>query len=315
MRASPPKSQPDPKLRNWIAKRKADLTPDGVISRIELWHVIDGEAGECLSTFILADRPDDEDPDDLCQEIWNEAEEDASTRPQGSYQRYLVRAFRGDDVTPEETKAFLCHGRAISALIGSDSESATPRGLIAQERRQNDNLHAMVIRLCETMTMTLERRTASQATEIDNLTRERRTLYDLEQRLKDREHERQLERDAQQKSQERLDTLVQGGMTLLGTLGPLLLGKLLSGSPAAAALAGAAGVPSPDTLHPRVAGAMSRDASLYKIAESLSPEQLESFVGALRPEQQLAFLELWKSLREAHEPAAESEDSHEQEVQ
>lgn len=309
-------TQPDKNLRNWIAKRKADLTPDGVITRIELWHVVDGEAGEPLSTFTLADRPPDEDPDDLTQEIWNEAEEDASTRPQGSYQRYMVRAFRADDNHPEEAKAFLCHGRAITSLIGSDSHSATPRGALAQELRQNDNLHAMVIRLCQVMTTTLESRTKSQSDEIESLHRERRGLYDLEQRLKDREHEREMERLAKAKADERLDSLVQTGLGLLSSVGPLLLGKLLSGSPAAGAVAQAAGLPPPGNLHPRIAGAMSRDAALYKIAESLSPEQLEQFIGALRPEQQLAFLELWKELRIAHEPAAANEESSdEQEIQ
>ena len=74
-------------------------------------------------------------------------------------------------------------------------------------------------------------------------------------------------------------------------------------------------MPPPAELHPRISGAMSRDAALYKIAESLTPEQLEQFIGALRPEQQLAFLELWKDLRNAHEPSEGSEESHEQEVQ
>lgn len=305
-------TQPDPKLRNWIAKRRADLTPDGLISRIELWHVVDGEPGDPLSTFVLADRPEDEDPDDLTQEIWNEAEEDAGTRPQGSYQRYMVRAFRGDDTIPEETKAFLCMGRGITALIGGDSTSPTPRGMLSQELRQNDNLHAMVIRLCQTMTTTLEARTERQSQEIEQLHRQRRELFDLEQRLKDREHERAMEREEKAKSQERVDQLIQGGLGLLTTLGPLILGKLLSG-PAAGALSAATGLPAGD-LHPRAAGAISRDMALYKIAESLSPEQLETFIGALRPEQQLAFLELWKELRSAHEPAPNEENSHEQET-
>jgi hypothetical protein len=309
-------TQPDKNLRNWIAKRKADLTPDGVITRIELWHVIDGEPGVPLSTFVLADRPEDEDPDDLTQEIWNEAEEDAATRPQGSYQRYMVRAFRADDNHPEESKAFLCHGRAITALIGSDSHSATPRGALAQDIRQNDNLHAMVIRLCQVMTQTLEERTKSQSAEIEHLHQQRRGLYDLEQRLKDREHERLMEREAKEKADARVDSLVQTGLGLLSTMGPLIMGKLLSGSTAASAAAQIAGLPPPGSLHPRAAGAMSRDMALYKIAESLSPEQLEQFIGALRPEQQLAFLELWKELRNAHEPAAANEESsHEQEIQ
>jgi hypothetical protein len=303
---------PNKQLQEWIRKRKADLTPDGVISRIELWHVIDGEGGEPLSTYLMEDRPEDEDPDDLTQEIWNEAEEDAATRPQGSFQRYAVRAFRGDASMPEENKAFLCSGRAITSLIGSDSESASPRGLIAQERRQNDNLHAMVIRMCEGMAGHLERRTKEQNDEISSLYRERRALFDLEQKLKDREHERALEREEKQRSAERLDTLMTGGLTMLQTLGPLILGKLLSG-PAPAP--GALSAPIPGQLHPRAAAAMARDVSIRHVLESLEPDQLKVVIGTLKPEQQLAFMEIYGSYRDEQERTDVTEESsHDQET-
>lgn len=312
-------TQPNRQLQEWIRKRRADLTPDGLISRIELWHVIDGEGGEPLSTYVIADRPEDEDPDDLTQEIWNEAEEDAATRPQGSYQRYAVRAFRGDDAMPEETKAFLCSGRAITALIGSDSESASPRGLIAQERRQNDNLHAMVIRMCEGMAGHLERRTAAQNEEITDLYRERRALFDLEQKLKDQEHQRELEREEKRRSAERLDSIMTAGLTILQSMGPLILSKVLAGPAAgpAAAIAGGMGMPNPATLHPRAAEAIARDSAVSGVLESLDFEQVKTIAGSLRPEQQLAFLELYKSYSEAaaeKESGSAKENSHEQET-
>jgi hypothetical protein len=313
------KTQPAKQLAEWVRKRRIDLTPGGLITRIELWHAIDGEPGEILATFLMEDRPDEEDPDDLAQEIWDEAVEDSSTRAQGSYQRYFVRAFRGDDPMPEEQKAFLCQGTAISNLIGSDSESGTPRGMLTQERRQNDNLHAMVITMAQSVAGNLAQRVEKQSAEITDLYQQRRQFFELEQRMKDREHERMLEREERERTAARMDQLLEGGMLLVKTFGPVLLQKFLA-PPAPGHHPSVMGEPMPigGSLHPRASAAIARDTAVSSVLESLKPEQLASIAGALSPEQQLAFLELYKSYSEAaaanEQANTTKENSHEQET-
>ena len=313
------KTPPAKPLLEWIRKRRVDLTPAGLITRIELWHAIDGDPGELLATFRMEDRPDDEDPDDLAQEIWDEATEDSATRAQGSFQRYFVRAFRGEDPVPEEQKAFLCQGTAISTLIGSDSESGTPRGMLIQERRQNDNLHAMVITMAQSVAGNLAQRVEKQGAEIDMLYQQRRQFFELEQRMKDREHERAIEREERERQAARIDQLLEGGMMLVKTFGPMLLQKFMT--PAAPAMPpGFMGGPLPpsSTLHPRAAAAVARDTAVSSVLESLTPEQIASIAGTLSPEQQLAFLELYKSYSEAAAASEQAnnpkENSHEQET-
>lgn len=316
------KTQPAAPLLEWIRKRRVDLTPAGLITRIELWHAIDGMEAELLSTFMMEDRPEEEDPDDLAQEIWDSAVEDSATRAQGSFQRYLVRAFRGSDPLPEEQKAFICQGTAITGLLGSDSDSATPRGMLAQERRQNDNLHAMVITMAQSVAGNLATRVEKQSAEIDNLYAQRRQFFELEQRMRDREHERETEREERARQAARTDQLLEGGMMLLKTFGPILLQKLFMPGSGAPSLPNVMGVPLPNSasLPSRAAAAVARDAAMSSILESLEPEQIAAIAGSLSPEQQLAFLELYKSYSEAaaaneqanphKEPSHERKETH-----
>src|SRR5262245_56801040 len=112
-------THPDQKLLEFIRKFRVDLTPEGTITRLELYHSIEGSMGERLATFEMADRDEDEDPDDLAQEIWDTCEEDAATRPQGSIERYVIQAFRGDTREPDEQKAFTTRGKMVTSLTGN----------------------------------------------------------------------------------------------------------------------------------------------------------------------------------------------------
>jgi hypothetical protein len=316
------RSIPNQQLAEWVRKQRVDLTPDGLITRLELWHVVDGEGGTILATFMMEDRPENEDPDDLVAEIWGVTEDDASTRTDGSYQIYALRAFRADDTTPEITKRFRCDGRLLGTLVGTDSLAPTPRGAMGQELRHTENLHAMMIQMAKTLTTDLERRSAQQANEIEHLQAARRQSFELEQRYRDREHERQLEREERAKKDERTDQLLTAGLGMLSTFGPIIMQKVLASLDAK--LPGGIddddddGPPSPRRRRPRpspmppsVQGAVARDQKTSAMLEGLTREQIEKIARTLSPEQQLGFLDLYKSYSEASQntpPADDDED-------
>lgn len=302
---------PSNTLLEWIRKRKADLTPAGTITKIELWHAIDGIEAEPLSTFDITARPEDEDPDDLAQEIWNEAYEDAGTRPQGSHQRYVVRAFRGEQsALPEESKAFIVQGAAVSSMIGSGSDSPTPRGMMAQEMRHTDNLHALVVRMCEGVAGQMASQLREAREDNTRLYNERRQLYELEQKMLDKTHEREMDRTDRERSAQRVDSL----MTMASTLLPIIASKFLQGPPAPAMMAG----PGAHASHPnpapsaRVAAVMARDVAIGNVLESLRPEQIKGLFDLLSEEQKLAFMELYGSYRQEREssPSTTSESEN-----
>src|SRR3990172_103786 len=151
-------SHPNNHLLEWVRSTLVDLTEAGSISRLELWHAIDGEGGEVLRPIRMEDREEDEDPDTLTQEIWDIAEHDATTRPLGSNQRYVLQAYREvDSRQPETTHPFLINGRAINQLLGGDTEPPTEKGLVASAIRQSSELHRMMVQLTDSSAVRLAR--------------------------------------------------------------------------------------------------------------------------------------------------------------
>lgn len=312
---------PNQRLLEWVRKFRVDLTPEGTITRVELYHSIEGSMGEKLATFEMADRDDDEDPDDLAQEIWNEAEEDAATRPTGQIERYIVQAFRGDTREPDEQKAFTTRGTLITALTGGSSEPPTVAGQTMAEMRRTNDLHALVVRMCEatagSAAVALQRER-----EENNKLREIGYKYEeLRQQLLDRAQDRELARKDAESSQ-------QMNNMLLGTLvqlAPMILTRLLAAPPPAGAAmplappapppappAAAAPGPSP-TSTPPAAPVVARDRMVASLLESVNQQQLGQLLNVFTEEQTAAFLGVYTSFREhppAEGPRESSSSSH-----
>lgn len=318
-------SAPNKSVVEWVTKRRTTMSEDQeLVSRFELWHAVDGEVSEPLGRYEMETRDDDEDAEDLVQEIWNDAQSDATTRPQGSYQRYVIKSFRGARETDQadETRAFAITGTAVSSAMGG-TESPTPRGMMAQEMRQNDNLHGMVIRLADASAGQLAQQLRESREENANLLSQRSRLLDIEQRLLDRAHEREMDKLERQKSGERMDMV----LGMLTTFAPMILGKLFEGKGLPAGIGamlgggGSPGAPSPNPSPPapgppggldpeqanRVRRVFARDAGIGSLLGTLEPSQLQTMAGALRPDQAMGFLQLYQDFRAEH---AESEAGH-----
>lgn len=302
---------PNQKLLEWIRKFRADLTPDGTITRIELYHSIEGQMGERLATFEMADRDDDEDPDDLAQEIWDEAEDDSASRPTGQIERYVVQAFRGDTREPDEQKAFTTHGKLVTALTGNGSEPPTMAGQTMAEMRRTNDLHALVVRMCEATAGSAAVQLQREREENNKLRETSFKYEELRQQLLDRS----LDREEQRKDSEMSR---QMNNMLLGTLvqlAPVILTRLLAAPPPAgaamplapaspsppAASAGAAAPapgasPAPGAPPPVV---VERDREVADLLGSVSQTQMQALLSTFTEEQTRRFLGIYTSFRES----------------
>jgi hypothetical protein len=270
---------PDQRLLEFIRKFRVDLTPEGTITRLELYHSIEGSMGERLATFEMADRDDDEDPDDLAQEIWDEAEQDSATRPTGSVERYVIQAFRGDT-------------------------------------REPDDLHALVVRMCEATAGSAAVQLERERQE-NNRLREVAFEYEkLRQQLLDNSLDRELKRKEAEASNQQMQMLF-GTMLQLAPL--VLQRLLMPPAPPGAALPlQPAPAPTPPAPAPAPAADSSvnehvkvRDAMIAQLLGTFSMEQMQAMLGTFDAAQKQQFLAVYTSFRE-HPPtpsAAASESS------
>jgi hypothetical protein len=306
---------PDQRLLEFIRKFRVDLTPEGTITRLELYHSIEGSMGERLATFEMADRDEDEDPDDLAQEIWDEAEADSATRPTGSVERYVIQAFRGDTREPDEQKSFTCRGKLVTGLIGSGSEPPTPAGERWAEMRRTNDLHALVVRMCEATAGSAAVQLERERQE-NNRLREVAFEYEkLRQQLLDSSLDREIKRKEAEASSQQTQMLMQA----LFQLAPLVLKRLLlTTAPSGAALPlqpapapSPPPPPGPSPAAPAPAHVEVRDAMIAKLLETFTMEQMQTMLGAFDANQKQQFLAVYTSFRE-HPPtpsAAASESS------
>lgn len=112
-------------------------------------------------------------------------------------------------------------------------------------------------------------------------------ILEAEQALLDRKAERTLEI----RRAEKQDKIVEKGVEKLMMYGGPLMAKLL----------------------PKIAGsegtAVATDAMLIDLVSSMTPEQLQTFIATLRPEQRAVFIELYQALRARHQEVKLSDDS------
>lgn len=309
-------SAPNPRLLEWMRKRRTDLTEDGLIQRVELWHTVDGEGGVRLEVVNLAERDEDEDIDEVTIELWAAAEEDASTRPQGSHQRYTVMLYRGEDEREaEEAKSFTIQGSMLSHLLGGNTDSPTERGIIGQDLRQRNEMHALMLRSMEGIAGGLERQLRVEREWSTQLESQRRQYLITEQQMLDRSSERDLERQKAQKSEERLDMVVN----VITGLAPMILSKLFekpaspapatssapsSGTPPASG-GGGGGIPQPLVAnYHRIA---ARDTAVSNVLGTLTPDQLQTLAKVMRPDQAMTFLEIYSSYKDEQEAVAKTQ--------
>jgi hypothetical protein len=292
---------PDHRLLEWIRTKRIDLTPEGSITRLELYHKVEGEGGERLAVFEMADRDEEEDPDDLAQEIWNTAEEDASLRSQGSHQVYIVRAYRGDTREPDEQKSFAIQGKMITSLTGNDTEPPTPRGEMMAEMRMTRELHALIVRMAEHTAGSACKQLELERSENMRLRNVGFEAEKLRQAMLDRQHERDLEMEQQKATNQMLQGLFAMGLQFM----PVVMSRWLTpavppgaASPVLPPTAAPAPPAMPSVPPPPPAPVLARDATMANLLQTFTPQQVGSLLNTFTDEQKAQFLAIYQSFRD-----------------
>ena len=268
----------------WLTVQVADLTERGPVTRMELFHTVEGEQGERLQVFGM--ESEGTDVQDLGQSIWECSENDASTRSAGMPQRYVVFTYRGENQDPEAQHPFLIRGRGVSNTMmgsGDGSEPPTERGLQAQLMRYNEGLHRQMMVMTNEvggrMAQQLEKERARREEVEDRILE----VYKLQQSLLDQSAAREIAAAREAAQARRHDELMQFFMGM----GPLLMTRIFGDGP--------------------MSGMQTnmRDQAVGKILKGLSEEEARGIMGTLKGNNPIAFIELYKSY--ADEDAASQE--------
>jgi hypothetical protein len=261
----------DDKLVKWMLRMLSTMTENGRVSRVELFHTIEGAAADrCIALGI----EEGQDVSELAQELWDVAEHDASTRDFGMPQRYVVRLFdtpSGDDhlaVYP-----FTIRGRATSPYSDSGSEPANERGMMSQFMRTIENQNRLLVHGAALTSAELERAVNRARIAEDRELATRR----LHEELLDRGAEREIEKAKKLMTAQRTNEIIGQVIPLI----PLLVAKFLQGT----------GLPAA----PQLAEKSAFDTEIEAFLKSLSPEETRGIMQSLRGVNQLTMVEIWKS--------------------
>lgn len=261
----------DIKLLSWISGRMADLTNEGSFIRFDLYHAEVGGNAEKLKSVTLGDEGDD--PADIAALFWDIAEDDASTRSPGVPQRYSVLGFRSETGTePDERKSFNLHSPSNSIFNGN-TETPDPKGVIAASLRQNENMHRLMV----AMTEATSGRLASEVKRLDDENQKLRdgqlSTFELVQDLQDRKLERGLAQSEAEAKAKRMDDLLDLGKILI----PVVLAKLVPGTPAATSAVG---------------------SGVKNLLMGMKEAEFEGVLNALSPANKMALINMYETAKQ-----------------
>lgn len=265
------------KLKTWCRRLANDLTPDGKISRVEL--LFDG--GEPSQTIRIAVYPigEETDPDELAEDAWSQADDDAATRPMNSHLRYGLFGFRAEATEHSCMFSWLVRGRGPSAVagpFGNDTmDPPNERGLAQVALRGMNEAIRQTLQATESQTgglaaeLSQERslRRAAESAQLD--------LMVIQQTLLDTSTDRALKIEREARRAARIDKLLDG----IAPMVPLLLGELVASR----------GLPK--------TGKTGRDAAVGMFLESLDEEQFAKIFATLDQQQGLSIIEIIKAYR------------------
>lgn len=267
----------DDKIVKWLTRLLSCQTENGRISRVELMHTSEGEPADRI---IALGIEEEQNVQELAQELWDLSENDASTRGVGMPQRYVIRLFdtpQGDDHLAMHP--FTVRGRAAGPYLGSDTEPANERGVLAQFMRTVENQNRLLVHNAAAVSSEMDR-AISRARAAEDRELETRRLH---QDLLDRGAEREIEKAKELMRARRTDQLIGTVLPLV----PLLLTKLLQGSALLSqSAAPPVGLPAPQT---------PRDAATEAFLKQLSIQEMQGVMAALKGVNQLTMVELYKT--------------------
>lgn len=272
----------DEHLSRWVSHQKnQELVEAGPVTRFELWHSsVDHQQGPRLEQFEVNS---DSDPDDLAQAIWDTAEHDSSTLGSGRPQRYTVQAWRIDKTEPCASHSFLVSGKSYRAHVSGETEPANEKGHLGQLMRHNERTNELMYRVQEASVGRMLKDLEQERLRREKAEERVFNLLTREQDLLDRSQERELERAAALAKAKRIDELMTLAVNMLPVVATRLMAK--DGQPTAGSVG-------------------ASETAVKKILANMGEDELAGVMGALKPHNQLALLELYQ----AHQDSIQSEE-------
>ncbi len=299
-------SMPPNDLLKWTKKIKTEVSEDGGVSRVELWHAIEGEGGDRISTF---KNLGEHAPEDLAEAIWEAAEGDAKTRTAGMPQRYSAQAFVESDDSdgmPEHMHPFVLKGGQAGDLFGDDTEPSTPAGQTKQNMRHTENLHRLLVQQTEFTAGRLARDYAEERKARIEAENRSLNILELHQKLLDRQNEREIEQAKAIMSEKRTDAVLGLMMTMapliVAKFMPAMLGAPMPGIPPAPGAPPQAGI-----MGPLLTGS-PRSIKLGQILLSIPRDRAGELLSSLSQMTQLAVMQLVASYQSSPPGADKTQD-------
>lgn len=278
-------SAPDSKLTPWLRRYLRELREGGSVDRVEMYHTGESSPVERILVVSVADGVD---ADELGQELWDAAEQDASSRQEGRSERYTVGTFGADDRAPLAQFSFLV-ATGTPGIIGSN-DPATEKGERAQVLRHQENLHRMLLEQSTYFTNSMRQELDRERTARLALEKQQLETFVTMQELLDKKHERDMDTARETAKAQRHEQI----MGLLMSAAPLLMAQFLGGK----------GMPG---------AGIARDEGIREFLKALKPEEINGIIKSLEPAHAMVLMELYKSYsvaeRERNPLLKEAEES------
>jgi len=266
-------SAADEKLIRWVRARMLDLTEEGVPQRFELYHVVNGQGSERIETIQLKEG---DDPEAHAQTLWDAAEHDASTRVSSRGERYIIASFKESDEPEAQYPILMRRLSPVTELMGSDTEAPNETGIIQSQLRHTETLHRILAGSASTLFENLNQECRRMGERNQVLETQSLEIVRLYAESLDRKAERDLAQAEAQARARRNDQM----MGMLMTLGPIIVAQIFGAKMPAAA-------------------SSARDLGMQEFFERLEPEEMQGAIMALKPNNRMALIEMFKSYTQA----------------
>jgi hypothetical protein len=275
---------PSTELVKWVARALAEVDETGGLSRLELYHAIDGEGIERLAVFRI-DQEDTPTADRLAEDIMATAEQDAESRTMELRQRYELRSFIGDNAENEGIFGFIVTPTSRAGMPhGSSTHAPNERGLIGQMMTHDERNHQLMISSAEATITRLTREVMNKEKIISGQQDNSIKVYELLQQLMDKKQERDLQLAEHTQSAKRWDDF----MALVMAMMPLVMAKFLG--PKAEGVAA-----------PSLPAKAARDESMMQFVQTVRPDQLPKILSVLDTTQQISLITLLQNFAKESE--------------
>ncbi len=195
------------RVTKWIDRQKIEITSKGSPSYVCLYH-------ENIDNHIerLDRHPLDQDTEDIVQVIYEAANANSESYPDGRPQRYLIRSYYesdGDDGEVSASMRFLVQAvNTEYTLKAGETEPGNEKGAFAQFMRHQEVMMKLLLGNAEHSMTRMQRENESYARREENVMQMRMTLHDKMEELKDRTSERELKKESERAKAARAEQML-----------------------------------------------------------------------------------------------------------